>query len=163
MLASSDRRKKRASHGSPPGWIRPQLALLVKRTPDGPDWLHEIKYDGYRLHARIDADDIRLMTRNGLDWTHRYPAAAQALAALKLKIGLRAEAERISATRLRRLCARARASLGKRRTSWRTGIPEVQAAPKLVELGIENVANLNGRFRARRDTCRRPIYGASRR
>lgn len=83
MLAASNRRRKESA--SLPGWIRPQLALLVKRAPEGPEWLHELKYDGYRLHARIDAGDIRLMTRNGLDWTHRYPATAQALSALKLK------------------------------------------------------------------------------
>jgi DNA ligase D-like protein (predicted ligase) len=68
----------------PPAWIRPQLALLVKEAPSGPDWLHEIKYDGYRLHARIDGGDVRLLTRTGLDWTHKYPAIAQAIEALEL-------------------------------------------------------------------------------
>jgi DNA ligase D-like protein (predicted ligase) len=69
---------------SPPAWIRPQLALLVKEAPSGSEWLHEIKYDGYRLHARIDGADVRLLTRTGLDWTHKYPAIAQAMAALEL-------------------------------------------------------------------------------
>jgi ATP-dependent DNA ligase len=43
-------------------WVRPQLALLVKEAPDGPQWLHEIKYDGYRMHAGIEGSDVRLLT-----------------------------------------------------------------------------------------------------
>jgi ATP-dependent DNA ligase len=53
-----------------PSWIAPELCALVKKPPDGPGWLHEIKLDGYRMHARIDQGDVRLLTRNGLDWTH---------------------------------------------------------------------------------------------
>src|SRR5438128_12159925 len=67
-----------------PAWIPPQLAKLVKEAPDGPDWLHEIKFDGYRMYARLDRGAVRLLTRTGLDWTHKYPpivAAASALAA----------------------------------------------------------------------------------
>ena len=45
--------------------------------PDGPDWLHEIKFDGYRMHARLDRGAVRLLTRTGLDWTHKYPAIAE--------------------------------------------------------------------------------------
>jgi hypothetical protein len=40
----------------PPKWIKPQLTRLVDDAPMGKDWLHEIKYDGYRMHARIDGD-----------------------------------------------------------------------------------------------------------
>jgi ATP dependent DNA ligase domain len=69
----------------PPTWIEPQLTRLTADAPDGPDWLHEIKYDGYRMHARIDGDDIRLLTRTGLDWTHRYKATIAALRALRTK------------------------------------------------------------------------------
>jgi ATP-dependent DNA ligase len=65
-----------------PEWIRPQLIELVDAAPDGPDWLHEIKYDGYRMHVRIDHGDVRLLTRTGLDWTHKYPAIAAALSSL---------------------------------------------------------------------------------
>ena len=50
-----------------PQWIRPQLTRLVDQAPDGPEWLHEIKYDGYRLLARIEDGEVRLLTRNGLD------------------------------------------------------------------------------------------------
>jgi bifunctional non-homologous end joining protein LigD len=65
-----------------PGWIKPQLSRLVDRAPDGPDWLHEIKFDGYRMHARLDRGAVRLLTRTGLDWTHKYPAIAAAVSAL---------------------------------------------------------------------------------
>ena len=47
----------------------------VDVAPDGPDWLHEIKYDGYRMHARLDRGAVKLLTRTGLDWTHKYPLA----------------------------------------------------------------------------------------
>jgi bifunctional non-homologous end joining protein LigD len=50
--------------------------------PDGDQWLHEIKYDGFRMHARLDHGEVRLLTRNGLNWTHKYPAIAKAVAAL---------------------------------------------------------------------------------
>ena len=65
-----------------PEWIRPQLTQLVEAAPDGPDWLHEIKCDGYRMHARLDRGSVRLLTRTGLDWTHKYPAIAAAVASL---------------------------------------------------------------------------------
>jgi ATP-dependent DNA ligase len=63
-------------------WIKPQLTQLVDQAPDGPDWLHEIKFDGYRMHARLDRGAVRLLTRTGLDWTHKYPAIAEAVASL---------------------------------------------------------------------------------
>jgi ATP-dependent DNA ligase len=46
-------------------WIRPQLTQLVKEAPDGDKWLHEIKFDGFRMHARLDRGEVRLLTRNG--------------------------------------------------------------------------------------------------
>jgi len=65
-----------------PGWIKPQLTKLVDQAPDGPEWLHEIKFDGYRMHAWLDRGAVRLLTRTGLDWTHKYPAVAAAVALL---------------------------------------------------------------------------------
>ncbi len=65
-----------------PDWIRPQLTQLVDAAPDGDQWLHEIKYDGYRMHARLDGGAVKLLTRTGLDWTHKYPAIAKAVAEL---------------------------------------------------------------------------------
>src|ERR1700746_2148289 len=72
----------RGERGSPPAWVQPQLATLVKQAPDGPDWLHEIKLDGYRMHARFDAGRVKIITRRGNDWTQKYPAIAQAIAGL---------------------------------------------------------------------------------
>src|SRR5437764_12502852 len=64
-----------------PEWIKPQLTQLVGQVPDGAEWLHEIKFDGYRMHARLDRGSVRLLTRTGLDWTQKYPLIAQALTA----------------------------------------------------------------------------------
>lgn len=68
-----------------PEAIAPQLATLVGDPPtDTGDWLWELKFDGYRLLARIERGRARLFTRNGLDWTARMPALAHALVALPL-------------------------------------------------------------------------------
>jgi ATP-dependent DNA ligase len=50
----------------PPKWIKPQLTRLVDEAPPGGGRLHEIKYDGYRMHARIDGGQVKLLTRTGL-------------------------------------------------------------------------------------------------
>jgi bifunctional non-homologous end joining protein LigD len=71
-----------------PEKLVPQLASPADSAPDGPDWLHEIKYDGYRLLARIERGEVRLLTRNGLDWTGKFPALARALAALPVDSAL---------------------------------------------------------------------------
>jgi bifunctional non-homologous end joining protein LigD len=65
-----------------PGRVAPQLRHLVDAAPDGDGWLHEIKYDGYRMHARLDRGAVKLLTRTGLDWTHKYPVIAKAVAEL---------------------------------------------------------------------------------
>jgi bifunctional non-homologous end joining protein LigD len=65
-----------------PAFVEPSLALLVDKPPTGPLWVHEIKFDGYRMQARIDGDDVRLLTRKGLDWTKRFPTIATALGKL---------------------------------------------------------------------------------
>jgi DNA ligase D-like protein (predicted ligase) len=63
-------------------WVKPQLCKLVDAPPRGPEWLHEIKYDGYRMHARLDRGRAQLLTRTGLDWTDKYPSIAAAVSAL---------------------------------------------------------------------------------
>jgi bifunctional non-homologous end joining protein LigD len=60
-------------------WVAPQLTQLVDAAPEGDTWLHEIKFDGYRMHARLDRGTVKLLTRTGLDWTHKYPAIAEAV------------------------------------------------------------------------------------
>jgi bifunctional non-homologous end joining protein LigD len=59
-----------------------QLATLVDSPPNGNEWLHEIKFDGYRIAARRDKGAVRLVSRNGKDWTERFPAIAGAVGSL---------------------------------------------------------------------------------
>ena len=72
-------RRRCAEATALPSWIKPQLTKLVDQPPDGSEWLHEIKFDGYRMHARFDRGVVRLLTRTGLDWTSKYPAIAAAV------------------------------------------------------------------------------------
>ena len=74
--------RRRAEATALPAWVKPQLTKLVDQAPDGPEWLHELKFDGYRMHARLDRGAVRLLTRTGLDWTRKYPAIAAAVEAL---------------------------------------------------------------------------------
>jgi bifunctional non-homologous end joining protein LigD len=67
-----------------PAQLKPELATLVDSAPEG-QWSYEIKFDGYRIMARIDHDQVQLFTRNGHDWTHKLPQQAEALAALGLE------------------------------------------------------------------------------
>jgi bifunctional non-homologous end joining protein LigD len=67
------------------GFIEPCLPSLADRPPSGSEWLHEIKHDGFRLLACRDAADIRLLTRNGNDFTARYPLIVEAVEALRVR------------------------------------------------------------------------------
>lgn len=67
-----------------PAQLKPELATLVDSAPEG-QWSYEIKFDGYRILARIDHDQVQLFTRNGHDWTHKLPQQAQALTELGLE------------------------------------------------------------------------------
>ena len=60
-----------------PRFVEPQLTKLVDRPPPGPDWAHEIKFDGYRLQLRVQKGKGELRTRKGLDWTSRFPEIAK--------------------------------------------------------------------------------------
>jgi DNA ligase D-like protein (predicted ligase) len=72
--------------GAPlPAFVAPQLALAVKHPPRGEQWVHELKLDGYRIHARIEGKEVRLLTRTGLDWTERYGMTKEALRGLAAK------------------------------------------------------------------------------
>jgi DNA ligase D-like protein (predicted ligase) len=87
--------KRRASQGAQaersrgnaplPQFIPPQLSQSVEKPPSGPQWVHEIKLDGFRMAARIDNGRVQLLTRTGLDWTGKYPSAVAALANVKVK------------------------------------------------------------------------------
>lgn len=73
----------RAKKASLPQTLQPQLATLVDAPPAG-DWRYEVKFDGYRILARIDGQDVRLFTRNGHDWSARMPRLVDALRALSV-------------------------------------------------------------------------------
>jgi bifunctional non-homologous end joining protein LigD len=66
-------------------WIVPQLATLVTASPEGEEWVHELKYDGYRILCRLKAGEARLLTRNGNDWTAKLPHIAEAASKLPVK------------------------------------------------------------------------------
>jgi bifunctional non-homologous end joining protein LigD len=61
-----------------PGFIKPQLATLKSKAPSGKLWIHEIKYDGYRLQPHVGRGKTRIFTRNGHDWTNRFSNIAGA-------------------------------------------------------------------------------------
>jgi bifunctional non-homologous end joining protein LigD len=66
--------------------IRPSATLPAGReAPSGPQWVHEIKLDGFRMAARIENGRVQLLTRTGLDWTGKYPSAIAALTNLNVK------------------------------------------------------------------------------
>ena len=67
------------------GFVDPCIPTLAAKPPSGPDWVHEVKHDGYRLIVRRDGKAVRLFTRRGYDWTDRYPAIAAAAAKLRAK------------------------------------------------------------------------------
>src|SRR5271165_6726584 len=77
-----------ARKGPMPAGFKPQLATLATAAPVGTEWLHEIKYDGYRLFARIEHGKVRLITRNGLDWTTKFPELAHAFGQLPVDTAL---------------------------------------------------------------------------
>src|SRR5436190_6507837 len=58
-----------------PDFIPPALATLKATPPAGANWLHEVKFDGYRIQAHISAGKVKLFTRSGLDWTPRFGEA----------------------------------------------------------------------------------------
>ncbi|WP_398499349.1 non-homologous end-joining DNA ligase, partial [Variovorax sp.] len=77
-----------AVEAEPPPKLAPVLATLVDGPPPDPgDWVYEIKFDGYRLLARIEGKTVRLFTRNGHDWSDRMPHLVRALQRMKLKPG----------------------------------------------------------------------------
>src|SRR5882757_10598932 len=75
-------KRKPGAAASLPASYEPQLATLVTAPPGGDAWLHELKYDGYRIGCRIDGKHVALLSRRGKDWTAAFPevcAAARGL------------------------------------------------------------------------------------
>ena len=71
-----------------PDFVPPSLATLHDAPPNGPQWIYEIKFDGYRIEARLDRGKVKLLTRKALDWTHRFERIAKAVAALPAETAL---------------------------------------------------------------------------
>ncbi len=65
-----------------PDFIAPQLCETLDRPPSGKGWIHEIKFDGYRIQMRVENGEVTLKTRKGLDWTKKWPAIASAASSL---------------------------------------------------------------------------------
>lgn len=68
--------------GKLPDFIAPQLCKLLDRPPGGRGWVHEVKFDGYRMQLRVQDGSVSLRTRKGLDWTAKFPAIAKAARSL---------------------------------------------------------------------------------
>jgi len=93
VSASPQRKKAQATQAPAPGAVRsalpeeqaPQLCTLVTVAPVGDEWLSEVKLDGYRIIVAVDRGQVRLWTRNGLDWTERMPAVATAFKTLDVQ------------------------------------------------------------------------------
>src|SRR5262245_52321923 len=66
-------------------FIEPQLASLVDQPPDGKHWIHEIKHDGYRSQVVVERGKTHVFSRNGYDWSDRYPSIVRAAAKLRCK------------------------------------------------------------------------------
>src|SRR5690606_24298799 len=82
-LALTNARRGKA----PDGPFEPQLAKLHESPPEGEQWLHEIKWDGYRILATIAKGEVRLWSRNALEWTEKLPEIRAAIESLRLESG----------------------------------------------------------------------------
>ncbi|MGN6269725.1 MAG: DNA ligase D [Sphingomonas sp.] len=71
-----------------PAFVEPQLCTLIDAVPAGSEWLHEVKYDGYRAMIAIGGGKAKVFTRHGLDWTDKFPGIAEAAATLNVASAL---------------------------------------------------------------------------
>ncbi len=92
VLPPGETRKTRIARagksGRLPDFLPPSLATLHEEAPSGQGWVHEIKFDGYRIQARLDRGKVRLLTRKGLDWTEKFPNIAAAVKQLDASAAL---------------------------------------------------------------------------
>ncbi|MBV8820558.1 MAG: ATP-dependent DNA ligase, partial [Acidobacteriaceae bacterium] len=65
--------------------FQPELCRVQEQPPDGDDWLHEVKWDGYRIVSTVVGGKVKLWSRNAIEWTAKVPELTKAVAALKLK------------------------------------------------------------------------------
>src|SRR5437870_4250080 len=85
MLRDVTRPRSGAGDVPLPRIFAPQLATLVDTAPEGDEWLHELKFDGYRIGCRVDGRNVSLISRNGNDWTDRFPEVRAAATELPAK------------------------------------------------------------------------------
>jgi bifunctional non-homologous end joining protein LigD len=69
-------------------FIEPQLPSLVDQPPEGKHWIHEVKHDGYRCQVLVERGKARVLTRNGYDWSDRYPSVVRAAAKLNCRLAI---------------------------------------------------------------------------
>jgi bifunctional non-homologous end joining protein LigD len=81
-------RVKGGKPGPLPTFVEPALATLASKPPAGDAWVHEVKFDGYRLLARVDRGRVKLLTRSGLDWTTKFSSLKKAFEALPVVTAL---------------------------------------------------------------------------
>ncbi len=86
--AAKSAKKKAGAAALPPAFEAPQLCTLVDHVPAGAEWIHEVKYDGYRALVAIGGGAAKVYTRSGLDWTDKFPGIAEAAAALSVDSAL---------------------------------------------------------------------------
>ncbi len=67
-----------------PDRVEPCVAKLATRPPEGDNWTYEVKWDGYRISIHIQPGKVRILTRGGHDWTHRFPTIAEATKVLRV-------------------------------------------------------------------------------
>ncbi|HXU36908.1 MAG TPA: non-homologous end-joining DNA ligase [Blastocatellia bacterium] len=80
MINRLDLTKLKGAHRAAlPDFVSPQLATLVKEAPPGDEWLHELKFDGYRMLCRIGHGKVRFWSRNRVEWTAKFPSIARAM------------------------------------------------------------------------------------
>ena len=82
QLAAAEVLREKPARTAVPAFIPPQLATLHDTAPDGAQWIHEVKFDGYRMQALLAGGKATLLTRKALDWTHKFKPVADAVARL---------------------------------------------------------------------------------
>jgi bifunctional non-homologous end joining protein LigD len=88
-MARMDPKKLPGARKAPmPEFVAPQLATLVKEPLQGDEWLHELKFDGYRMVCHLNRGKARFWSRNGKDWTEKFPNLAKALKSLAITTGI---------------------------------------------------------------------------
>jgi bifunctional non-homologous end joining protein LigD len=85
MKSGTAAKLKECKKEKQPEFVAPELAMEGTEPPSGSEWLHELKLDGYRVQARKSGSEVKLLTRKGLDWTHRMPAVAEAVGRVSAK------------------------------------------------------------------------------